>query len=309
MTSTFLLNWIAMIPDFAAPLILASIGLIICERSGIINLGAEGLMGIGAMSAVFVSYYTANPSLAIVAGVISALFLSIVFGIAVVLFKANQVLSGLAIVALGSGITGVVGRAVAHKPVAGFDKLDFGVISEIPWIGKIFFTQNILIYVIVIIVLLTWWVLMKTRIGLHLRAVGEDPATADVSGINVPLTRLIAVGFSGMFCGLAGAYLSIASSQVWVEGMISGRGWVSVALVIFARWRPLRAVAGALLFAAADALVPRLQAIGADIPVYLMMMLPYLLTLTVLIGPALFRKGSSAAPSSLGLDYLRQDRH
>jgi ABC-type uncharacterized transport system permease subunit len=307
--SLFIINWIATIPNYAAPLLLASLGLIICERSGVINLGAEGLMGIGAMSAVLVSFHTQNPGMAVVVGAIASAALAIIFAVSVVLFKANQVLSGLAIVALGSGITGVVGRSIAHQPVTGFGEIDLGFLSEIPVIGKILFHQDILIYLCIPLVILTWWVLERSTVGLKLSAVGEDPATADTAGVNVTMYRFVAILISGAFCGLAGAYLSIASSQVWVEGMIAGRGWVAVALVIFARWKPLGALTGAILFAGAEALIPRLQAIGADIPVYLMLALPYVLTLAVLILPAVLFKRPNASPSMLGIDYLRQDRH
>ena len=150
---------------------------------------------------------------------------------------------------------------------------------------------------------------MRTNTGLRLRAVGEDPATADVSGIRVAWYRLGAVVLSGAFCGLAGAYLSLASSKVWVEDMIAGRGWIAVALVIFAQWHPLRALLGAVVFGAAEALSPRLLATGADVPVYLMMMLPYVVTLAVLVGLAVIRGSAAAGPSALGLSYLRQDRH
>ena len=201
-------------------------------------------------------------------------------------------LSGLAIVALGAGITGVAGRNVAHQPVAGFERLDLGALSELAWIGRIVFSQNIMIYVCILIVLVTWWAIENSRYGLKLRAVGEDPATADTAGVNVLLYRFFAVLLSGAFCGLAGAYLSIASSQVWVEGMVAGRGWIAIALVIFARWRPLRALAGA------DSLIPRLQVIGADVPVYLMQALPYLLTLAVLVIPAVMFRRPDVSPSA-----------
>ncbi len=309
MDSVFFLNWISTIPNFAAPLLLASLGLIICERSGVINLGAEGLMGVGAMSAVMVSFYTQNPGLAVAVGVLSTIGLACVFAVSVVLFKTNQVLSSLAVVALGAGITGVLGRSIAHQPVAGLEKISMGFLTQIPVLGKILFHQDVLIYLCIPIVVASWWLIERSTIGLKLSAVGEDPATADTAGVSVMLYRFNAVIASGAFCGLAGAYLSIASSQVWVEGMIAGRGWVAVALVIFARWKPLGALTGAILFAGAEALIPRLQAIGADIPVYLMLALPYVLTLVVLILPAVLYKRPSASPSVLGLDYLRQDRH
>ena len=150
---------------------------------------------------------------------------------------------------------------------------------------------------------------MYSNIGLQLRAVGEEPATADIAGVSVNMYRFAAVLISGALCGLAGAYLSIASSQIWVEGMIAGRGWIAIALVIFARWNPMRAVLGAMIFGGAEALIPRLQAIGADLPIYIVMMLPYVLTLFVLIAPAIFRRSLSAQPASLGDVYLRQDPH
>lgn len=308
MTGGFILNWLAVTPNFAAPLLLASLGLILAERAGVINLGAEGLMAVGAMAAVIVSFETAQPWGAVGIGILAGALLAVLFGVAVVYFHTDQVLSGLTIVALGAGITGVIGRPYAHQPVAGFEKIDLGRLTDIPWIGRIAFHQDPLIYVVLALVVLVWWIMMRTNRGLGLRAVGEDPATADVAGINVHLYKFTAIVCSGALCGFAGAYLSIASSRIWVEGMIAGRGWIAVALVIFSQWHPLRAVAGALIFGGAEALTPQLLAIGAEVPVYLMMMLPYLLTLGVLISMAVFRGDRSLAPRSLGLAYLRQDR-
>jgi simple sugar transport system permease protein len=309
MSEIFILNWIATIPSFAAPLLLASLGLILSERSGVINLGAEGLMSIGAMAAVIVSFHTGNPWLSVIIGSFSAMALAAVFALAVVIFRTNQVLSGLTIVALGAGLTGVIGRSYVHQPVTGFEKLDLGFLSNIPWVGHIIFSQNPMVYVTIVLVVLIWWGLMYSNLGLQLRAVGEEPATADIAGVSVNMYRFAAVLISGALCGLAGAYLSIASSQIWVEGMIAGRGWIAIALVIFARWNPMRAVLGAMIFGGAEALIPRLQAIGADLPIYLVMMLPYVLTLFVLIAPAIFRRSLSAQPASLGDVYLRQDPH
>jgi simple sugar transport system permease protein len=309
MSDIFILNWIATIPSFAAPLLLASLGLILSERSGVINLGAEGLMSVGAMAAVIISFHTGNPWLSVITGSLSAMVLAAVFALAVVIFRTNQVLSGLTIVALGAGLTGVIGRSYVHQPVTGFEKLDLGFVSNIPWIGQIVFSQNPMVYVTIVLVVLIWWGLMYSNLGLQLRAVGEDPATADIAGVSVNIYRFAAVLMSGVLCGFAGAYLSIASSQIWVEGMIAGRGWIAIALVIFARWRPLRAVIGAIIFGGAEALIPRLQAIGTDLPIYLLMMLPYVVTLFVLIAPAIFRGSLSAEPASLGTVYLRQDPH
>ena len=309
MTDGFILNWLAVTPTYAAPLLLASLGLIISERAGIINLGAEGMMAIGAMAAVIVSAETGQVWSSVAIGTAAGAALALIFSAAVVFFHTDQVLSGLTIVALGGGITGVVGRPYVHQPVTGFAKIEFGPLTEIPWVGKIFFHQDPLIYVCAFTAVVIWWVIARTNMGLSLRAVGEDPATADVAGVNIRLYKFTAVVLSGALCGLAGAYLSIASSKVWVEGMIAGRGWIAVALVIFAQWHPLRAIVGALVFGGAEALTPQLLAIGADVPVYIVMMLPYALTLGVLVAMAVFRGDRSLAPQSLGFAYIRQDRH
>lgn len=305
----FLVNWVVTFPSFAAPLLLASLGLMICERSGVLNLGAEGLMAVGAMFSVMIIYNGHGIPLGILGGMGAAILLSLIFGIAVVIFRADQVLAGLVTVALGAGITGIIGRSYMHKPIPGIEKFDTGALGDIPFIGRLLFEQDILIYVTVVIVVLSWYVLMLTNWGLRLRAVGEDPATADISGVDVQLMRMAGVLISGALCGLGGVYLAVVSSQVWVEHMIAGRGWIAVALVIFARWNPLRAIFGALVFGGAESLTPRLLAIGADVPVYLMNMLPYVVTLIVLIWPYLRGGTESAAPSSLGRDFLRQDRH
>lgn len=305
----FLVNWITTFPNFAAPLLLACIGLIYCERSGVLNLGAEGLMAVGAMFSVMILYNGGGIVLSILGGVAAGMALSLIFGIAVVIFRADQVLAGLVTVALGAGITGILGRNFMHKPVFGIEKIDAGALGDIPYIGRLLFEQDPMIYLTIVIALVGWYVLMRTNWGLRLRAVGEDPATADIAGVDVQVTRLIAVTISGALCGLGGVYLAIVSSQVWVEQMIAGRGWIAVALVIFARWNPLRAIFGALVFGGAESLTPRLLAIGADVPVYFMNMLPYVITLLVLLWPYLRGGTESAAASSLGKEFLRQDRH
>lgn len=305
----FLINWLATFPNFATPLLLASLGLIICERAGILNLGAEGLMSVGAMVSVMIVLNGGGVVLGLIGGVAAATLLGLLFAIAVVVFRADQVLSGLVLVALGTGITGVIGRPFVHRPIEGIEKFDAGILGDIPVVGKLLFEQDPLVYISFAIVIFGWYALMKTNWGLRLRAVGEDPATADISGVDIQMTRIVAVLLSGAICGLAGTYLALVSSQIWVEHMVAGRGWIAVALVIFARWNPLRAIFGALIFGGAESLTPRLLAIGADVPVYLMNMLPYVITLVVLLWPYLRGGAKSSAPSSLGVAFLRQDRH
>lgn len=305
----FLIGWIAIIPNYATPLVLASLGLIICERAGILNLGAEGLMAVGAMSAAIAVLSGGNPWAALVMGAGSATALAFLFGVATVVLRADQTLSGLAVVAIGLGLTGVVGRSYVQKTFVGIPNLgDLFALERDTALARIVAVQDPITLALPVMVGLLWWWLMRSRSGLRLRAVGENPAAADVAGVDVQVVQLGAVLASGLLCGLAGAYLSVATSHVWVEGMVASRGWVAVALVIFARWNPARALVGALVFGSADALVPRLQAVGADIPVYLMMTLPYLLTLLVLvIGSISGRR--SGEPAFLGRIYLRQDKH
>tara|TARA_Y100001001_G_C8004515_1_gene307530 strand:+ start:1679 stop:2350 length:672 start_codon:yes stop_codon:yes gene_type:complete len=222
-------------------------------------------------------------------------------------FKTEQILSGMATLAISLGIAGVIGRSFSHKPFTGTDTLSLPG-SDLPFIGPLLFDQDSLFYLTLILVIALWYVMRHTRVGLRLRAVGEDPASADVAGVAVDWYKLIAATLAGSLCGLAGAYLCLSGSNVWVDNMIAGRGWIAMALVAFARWQPLRALAGAFLFGALEALLPRMQASGVDMPIYLMGMIPYLLTIAVLIIIARFGR-HDAQPAALGMIYLRQDRH
>lgn len=304
----FLIGWFAIIPSYATPLLLASLGLVLSERAGVLNLGPEGLMAVGAMVSAAGVLSGLNPWIAVLAGVGAAMALSLIFALATVVFRADQTLAGLAVVAAGLGFTGAVGRPYVQKAFDGI-----GSFHEITGteggLMRLFGQQDpLVVLALVLVAALSWW-LTRTRAGLRLRAVGEDPGTADIAGVDVQLTQIGAVLACGALCGLAGAYLSVAASHVWVEGMVAGRGWIAVALVIFARWDPRRALLGALIFGGADALVPRLQAVGANVPTYLMMMLPYALTLAVLVIASTGRNRRSSEPAHLGAVYLRQDKH
>lgn len=305
----FVLNWLASIPVFATPILLASLGLIITARAGILNLGAEGIMAVAAMAGVVavLSGYPLGAGMAV--AILSGMAVSLVFGISTVYFKTDQVLTGLLLVALGIGVSGVVGHRFTHQPIPGFDPIDFGTLSDIPIIGRVVFGHDLLVYLAAALVVCTWWCIHRTKIGLRLRAVGEDPYAADTSGTDVARYRLAAVLIGGAFCAAGGAYLSLAAGEVWVEHMVGGRGWVAIALAIFARWRPFPALGGAVIFAGAEAIVPRIQAAGIDFPVYVLLMLPYLLTLAVLILPyLLFKDWKDEAPAGLMRNYIREDR-
>lgn len=308
--NSFLENWLASIPVFATPILFASIGLILTARAGVLNLGAEGVMAVAAMAGVMGLLHGWPLWAAFLLALAAGALLCVVFAIAVVVFRTNQVLTGLLLGALGLGLSGVVGHAITFQPVVGFQKLSLGTLSDIPWIGPILLHQDLLVYISAVSVVAVWWFLYHTQTGLKLRAVGEDPHVADACGSSVPAYRFAAIILGGMFCAAGGAYLSMAAGQVWVEHMVGGRGWVAVALAIFARWRPFPAVAGAILFGGSEALIPRVQAAGINFPSYVLLMLPYLVTLAVLILPyLLFKDWKDEAPEGLLKNFVREDRH
>lgn len=307
--SEFVFNWLINTPVYATPLLLACLGLIVTARAGILNLGAEGMMAVGAFSGVVVVLSGQSLWVAVIVATLAGVSLAAVFGVATVFFRTDQVLTGLITVAMGLGISGVMGHSFTHKPIQGFEAVPMGWLSEIPWLGKIFFEQDLLVYATILITLAVWWWVHRSSIGLRLRAVGEAPSTADSSGINVLRYRFSAVLIGGMLCGLAGGYLSLAAGQVWVEHMVAGRGWIAIALAIFARWRPFPAIIGALIFGGTEAIIPRIQTLGGDTPVYFLLMLPYLLTLIVLIIPFVFVKGwKDDVPAGLLKTYVREER-
>ncbi|MGF1623498.1 MAG: ABC transporter permease [Alphaproteobacteria bacterium] len=304
----FIVNWLAATPGHATPLLLAALGLIINERAGVLNLGSEGMMLCGALAGAMAALATGSPWPGLLAAAAGGAALAALFAVAVVIFRAEQVVTGLIMVALGAGITGLVGRHYTSQTLPGLRGMDLGPLGDLPILGPILFRQNAAVYLaLVLTVTLALW-LARSRAGLRMCAVGEDPAAADAIGLNVQRQRMLAVIAGGTLCGLGGGYLALVSSQVWVEGMTQGRGWIAVGLVIFARWRPSLALAGALLFGAIEAVIPRVQAVGGNVPVYLMTMLPYLATLAVLVVAGLRRRRDDE-PAALGQPYLRQDRH
>ena len=305
----FIIYWLSATPSYAAPLLLAALGLIINERAGVLNLGAEGMMACGALAGALVSLAFSSPLLGVFAAVIAGATTAAIFGGLTVVLRCDQVVSGLILVALGAGVTGLLGREIVGQTLPGFREVDLWLLSDLPVVGPVIFSQNTLTYLSFLFAVLVWWWMYRSVSGLRLRAVGESPSTADANGINVIAARLLAVVVGGAFCGLAGGYLALASSFIWVEGMIAGRGGIAIGLVIFARWNPRQAILGALLFGAIEALIPRVQATGMDVPIYLMMMLPYLTTLGVLVVASKFDEKRSQEPANLGIPYARQDRH
>jgi general nucleoside transport system permease protein len=290
--------------------VFAAVGEIIAERSGVLNLGVEGMMLVGAVTGFLVNSQVKEPWLGALAAVAAGAVMGLVHAAFVVGFKTNQVVTGLALVIFGNGLSGYLGTSVVGEPPpATFEPIAIPGLSAIPVVGRIFFNQNGLVYAGYVLVVAAWWFVFKTRPGLNLRSVGESPETADAVGISVARTRCLAVMCGGGFAGLAGAYLSLAQAPSWVPNMTAGRGWIAIALVIFATWNPLRAALGGYLFGCVEALGFRLQAVGVDIPIFFVSMLPYLFTIAVLV---VIARGNLtrrlAAPAALGSTFVREER-
>ncbi|MEM8731495.1 MAG: ABC transporter permease [Pseudomonadota bacterium] len=301
--------WLGALPGFMTPLLLAALGLLICERAGVLNLGVEGVMALGAMTGAAVALSGAGPWTALAAGALAGCAISVPFMMAVVVFRAPQIPAGLALAAIALGTSAALGRDAAHKPFPGVEPLTwFDEAVGLPIVGRMLFDQDGVVYLSLIIAIGLFLWLMRSRPGLRLRAVGEDPATADATGVDIQVYQLGAVAVGSLLIGLAGAYLSVGGSNIWTEGMVAGRGWIALALVVFAQWSPLRAIFGAALFGGAEALIPRLQAMGVEVPVYLLSMLPYALTIAVLVLMAFSKRARQAEPGFLGRAYIRQDR-
>jgi simple sugar transport system permease protein len=306
MMGTLLAAWAANIPTFAAPFLLATVGLIINERAGVMNLGAEGIMAISAVTAVIINLSGGDAALSLLGGVGAGLILTAVFALMAVVLRVDQVLAGLVTFALGIGISGFVGNAFENQTIPGISPPPAFV-----WMPKFLagiLDQDVLTYTAFAAAIAVWYVIEHTDLGLRLRAVGEDAPAADAAGVNVVLYRAGAVLAGGVLCAMAGAHLSLVGSHLWVDGMVAGRGWIAVAMVTLARWNALRAIAASLLFGAIQALVPQLLSSGLNVPVYFIEMSPYLATLAYLILAGMFAKGADAQPVDLGRPYLREER-
>jgi general nucleoside transport system permease protein len=281
------------------PILYATLGEIFTERTGILNLGVEGIMIVGALSGFLVAKTTGNPAVAFVAAGLAGAAVASLHGTVCIIFQGNQVVSGLALTILGVGFANYLGAAYVGQAAPGFDPLSIPLLSQIPVLGPIFFQQDLLVYVTYLVPPLMWLFLYQTRYGLSLRAAGENPAAAVAAGVNVVACRFVGVLVGGFFIGLGGAYLSLAYTHLWTNNLTGGRGWIAVALVIFAFWRPGRAIFGAYLFGGVMALQLRLQASGTQIPSSLLLMLPYALTIGVLV-LASWRRAGTDEPAALG---------
>lgn len=289
------------------PLLIGTIGEVICERSGILNLGVEGVMSIGAVTAFIVTLVTGNPWLGFFAAIAAGMLISVIHAFASVTLQANQVVSGLALTMLGLGISGLVGKPYVGKPLAvKMNNVAIPLLSDIPFVGPVLFDQSPFFYMAVIFAVVAWFVLEHTKPGIMIRSTGENPRATETQGISVTLIRYWCVIIGGGFSGMAGANLSIYYSKSWIEGMTAGRGWIVIALTIFALWNPMRALLGAFLFGGIFVLQYILQPLGIS-PNFLAM-LPYVATLLVLLAGGLRDKRKLNAPAMLGEPYKRGER-
>ena len=267
----------------ATPLIYAALGETVVEKSGILNLGVEGMMLVGAMAGFATTLFSGSATLGFFAAAGAGILMALIFAFLTLTLQANQVATGLALTLFGSGLSAFVGHGLAGTPLPGLKSLDLGFLTQLPVLGPLLFHYDIMVYLSLLLFAALYWFLSKSHTGLKLRAVGEAPKVAHAIGHPVILIRYLAVMFGGATAGIAGAYLSIVQTPMWVEGMSAGKGWIALALVVFGTWKPLRVVCGAYLFGGVTVLQLYAQGFGLTVPSQFLAMLPYAATVLVLV--------------------------
>jgi general nucleoside transport system permease protein len=313
MNAAVIVSMLATSVAAASPLLLAALGELVVERSGVLNLGVEGIMLVGALAAVAGTLGSGSVLVGILCAIAASMLLGLLFAFLTVTIRADHVVAGLAMVLFGDGLSSFAGHELVGVDVGhNVPPLALPWISDIPALGQIFFRQNALVYFSYLMVMVVWYFLYRTRPGLALRAAGENPSAVDVVGWNVFRIRYLAVLFGAAMAGLAGAFLSVAYLNSWAEGMTAGRGWVALALVIFAGWHPIKLVGGAYLFGFAYILIAESQVLGGMfhlISTYVMQMFPYLMAIIVLaVMGRRTMKRRAGAPEALALPYVREER-
>ncbi|MCF7935108.1 MAG: ABC transporter permease [Synergistales bacterium] len=305
-----------LIPILAAavrsgtPILYATLGEILTEKAGVLNLGIEGIMLLGAFSGFATTFATGSPWIGLGVAFLVGVAAAAIHAVLCVSLGANQVVSGLAITMFGTGASALLGRDLIGKTIQGLSPVHLPLLGDIPVLGPVLFRQDPLVYLSFFLVAGIWFFLSSTRPGLSLRAVGESPQSAESVGLSVARTRYLYTLLGGGIAAVGGAYLSVVTSHMWVERMTAGRGWIAIALVIFGIWHPLRAAFGSYLFGGVGALQLRIQAAGTRVPAPLLLMLPYILTIVVLVFIAV-RKGKGVllgAPAGLGQHFNREER-
>jgi ABC-type uncharacterized transport system permease subunit len=304
----FILSALRATIPAGTPLLFGTLGEVYSERSGVLNLGVEGMMIMGAVTAFGVSFATGNIWLGILAAALAGALLALIHAFACITLRVNQVVSGLALTMLGQGLSGILGKQFIGQPLpVEMPTVHIPILSDLPVLGPLLFRYDPLVYLAILLVPVLWFVLYRTRWGLSLRSVGESPETADALGVNVTLVRYVAVAFGGALSGLGGAYLSVVYSPSWIEGMTAGAGWIVIALTIFAMWDPLRALLGAYLFGGVRVLQYRLQPLG--ISPNILAMLPFFFTTLVLwVSAGEAARKRIGAPAALMKAYSREER-
>ena len=289
----------------ATPLVFAAIGELVVEKSGVLNLGVEGMMIVGAIAGFAAAHETGSPILGIVAAPIAGAALSLLFALLTQGLMSNQVATGLALTLFGLGLAAMLGQPYSGIPAPEFPRLAIPGLSDLPVVGPLLFGHDLLVYVSLALVVGVWWTLTRSRAGLILRAVGESHDAAHAIGYRVVRIRTLAILFGGACAGLGGAYLSLVASPLWVEGMTAGRGWIALAIVVFASWKPWRAVLGAYLFGGVTIAQLNLQALGVAIESQYLSMTPYLVTIAVLVVISADKtRARMNAPACLGKPFF-----
>lgn len=314
MEFVFFVNLLAAGIRSGTAILFASVGEIFAERAGVLNLGVEGMMLMGAMTAFGTAHATGNPWLGLLVAAGMGGLLALLHAFVTVTLRADQVVSGLALTFVGTGLSSVLGAGLVEvKQAPRLPAFDIPFLAGIPILGPIFFQHNVIVYLGFLLAPLAWFYIYRTRPGLELRAIGEYPAAADVQGINVNALRYVYVVVGGVLAGVGGAALSLAITPLWLEGMTAGQGWIAIGLVIFAGWNPLRAALGSYLFGAIRRLPLDLQILPIFLrnPTwgYFTNMLPYLFTIVVLvIGSREAMRRRMGSPAALGQPYVREER-
>lgn len=289
----------------STPLVIAAMGELVTERSGVLNLGVEGMMIIGAVCAFAVAQMSGSALIGVCAGMLAGAAFSLLFAFLTLTLVANQVATGLALTILGLGVSGMLGESFVGTPGVKLQPIVVPVLADIPLIGPLLFHQDLIFYLSVLLVIGVNWFLFRTRAGLKLRAIGDNHGSAHTLGIHVIRTRYLAVLFGGACAGLAGAQLSLVYTPQWVENMSAGRGWIALALVVFASWRPWRVLAGGYLFGAVTIGQLHAQAFGIGLPSQLLSALPYAATIVVLVIISQNRRTTLInTPASLGKPFV-----
>lgn len=283
MNPEYVIAFLASTAGAATPLVLASSGELVAERSGVINLGLEGMMLVGAVAGFSATLHSGSIVLGLAAALLAGMAMSLVFAFLVLTLQTNQVATGLALTLFGSGLSAFLGRDLVGQTVAPMPHLDLPLLSNLPFIGPLLFRFDAMVYASLALVVLLGWLMTRTRLGLLIRAVGEAPHSAHAIGISVIKLRYGTVLAGGALAGLAGAYLSLALTPMWVEGMTAGRGWIALAQVVFATWKPRGLLVGAYLFGGVTVLQFHGQGFGLAVPSEFLSMLPYLATIVVLV--------------------------